>query len=167
MIILGVDPGTATTGYGVINSSEKKDEKENLKCIDFGCIETKKDLYFPKRLILVSKEIRKLVKLYRPSLAAIEKLFFFKNHKTAISVSQSIGVIILTLERMKIPIVEYSPLQVKKNLTNNGRSDKKEVQKEVEKIYTLEKKIKKDDAADALAIATYAARDFKLKKVQK
>jgi len=158
MVILGIDPGTATTGYGVIKILSKKGKKTRaLKCLKFGCIKTEPKDNFPKRLLILSREIKKLVKIHRPKLAAIESLFFFKNQKTVIRVSEATGVIILILEKMRVPIIEYSPLQVKKFLTKNGRADKKDVQKKVEKILKIKDAALKDDAADALALALYAA----------
>ena len=157
MIILGIDPGTATTGYGIIQTKNKRRGTKNLRCINFGCVETNKDLDFSKRLLFLSKEIRKITKDYQPELAAIETLFFFQNKKTAIKVSQAIGVILLTLEKMKIPIVEYSPLEVKKFLTKNGWAKKDDIQKRVKKVLKLKEPLKPDDIADALALAIYAA----------
>lgn len=167
MIILGIDPGTANTGYGIIRVSCRKTGKKktrrstkSLKCLKFGCIKTTPVERFPRRLITLSKELRKIVKTYQPKIVAVEKLFFFKNKKTVIRVSEATGVILLVLEKMKIPIVEYSPLQVKKFLTGNGRADKKDVQNEVEKILKLNNGRIKDDAADALALALYAAHQI-------
>lgn len=162
MIILGIDPGTATTGYGIVetqNAKRKtKNEIQDLKCLDFGCVETDKDLYFPKRLLLLSKEIRKLVKICQPEIVAIESLFFFRNQKTVIKVSQAIGVLVYTIQRAGIPMVEYTPQQVKKSLTENGWAKKPEVQSEVRKILKIKDEIRPDDAADALAIAIHAAK---------
>jgi len=159
MIILGIDPGTATTGYGAIKIFSKNSKKnKTLECLNFGCIKTKPKDNFPKRLLILSQEIRKLVKTHKPQIAAIESLFFFKNQKTVIRVSEATGVIILTLEKMKIPIVEYSPLQVKKFLTQNGRAEKKDIQKKVGKILKIKGRLVRDDAADALALALYAAK---------
>ncbi|MFH0987705.1 MAG: crossover junction endodeoxyribonuclease RuvC [Patescibacteria group bacterium] len=159
MKILGIDPGTAATGYGVleIDSSRGGKNKNKYKCLQFGCIKTEPIDRFSKRLLILSREIRKIIKAHKPNLAAIETLFFFKNQKTIISVSRATGVIILMMEKMKIPIVEYSPPQVKKFLTKDGRAEKKEIQKKVIKILKIKKKSIKDDAADALAIAIYAA----------
>lgn len=163
MIILGIDPGTATTGYGVIDFKARKRGKEELKQIDYSCIETDKNLDFPKRLIILSKEIRKLTNYHKPKFVAMESLFFFQNKKTVMRVSQAIGVINLTLERMKIPVVEYTPLQVKKYLTQDGWAKKDAVQEEVRNILKIKEKIRPDDTADALAIAICAARCYRQK----
>ena len=160
MIILGIDPGTATTGYGVVKVTKKGPRSKSFKCLDYGCIETNKDEDFLKRLSILEKGIRKTVRFYQPNLVAVERLFFFQNFKTAMRVSQAIGVMLLTFEKMKIPVFEYAPLEVKKTLTKDGRAHKKEVEKKVKKMLKL-KKIKKDDAADALAIAICAAYKIK------
>ncbi len=160
MIILGIDPGTATTGYGVIKIKNKKKKKRDFQCLSYGCIETDCNDDFLKRLLLLSKELRKIVKRFNPDYVAVEKLFFFKNFKTAMKVSQAMGVIFLTLERMKLPVVEYAPLEIKKTLTKNGRAKKKEVEMKIKKMLKL-KEIKKDDSADALAVAICAAYKIK------
>lgn len=163
MIIIGIDPGTATTGYGVIKVKNKGKKTKDILCLDFGCIETSNNDNFPKRLSILSKEIKKLAKEHRPDIVAVEKLFFFQNYKTAMMVSQAIGVIFLALEEMKIPSVEYTPLEVKKFLTNNGRAQKKEVENKVKKILKIKKTVKRDDTADALAIAIYGAHKINKK----
>jgi len=160
MLILGIDPGTATTGYGIVKVTKKGSRTKIFKCFDYGCIETDANEDFLKRLCILEKRIKKIVKEHKPDCAAVERLFFFQNFKTAMKVSQAIGVILLTFEKMKIPVYEYAPLEVKKALTNNGRAQKKEVEKRVKKMLKLEK-IKKDDAADALAIAICAAYKIK------
>jgi crossover junction endodeoxyribonuclease RuvC len=160
MIILGIDPGTATTGYGLIKVTKKGPRSKNFKYLNHGCIETTCGDDFSKRLIVLSKKLKNLIKEQRPNYVAIEKLFFFQNFKTAMMVSQAIGVMFLILEQMKIPVVEYTPLEVKKFLTKNGRAHKKEVEEKVKKMLKL-KKIKKDDSADALAIAIFAAYKIK------
>lgn len=164
MIILGIDPGTATTGYGLLDISQFKSSSCKFRLIDLGVIETKKDLDFSKRLLLLSEELKKLVKIYKPSIAAVERLFFFQNKKTAIRVSQAIGVLFLTLETFKIKIKEYSPLEIKKFIAKNGRAEKEIVEKNVCRILKIRKAIlkkkcgiRKDDAVDALALAIYAA----------
>jgi len=162
MIIIGIDPGVARMGYGVIKKIRKRKRKnQDLRCLDFGCIETKKELEISKRFLILSKEIRKLAKKYQPHLVAIESLFFFQNKKTVIKVSQATGAALLTLGRIKVPVVEFSPQEVKKTLTNNGRANKNEIQKRVRRILRLKQPIKPDDAADALAIAICAADKLK------
>jgi len=162
MVIIGIDPGVARMGYGVIKKIRKRKRKtQDLRCLDFGCIETKKELEISKRFLILSREIRKLAKKYQPHLVAIESLFFFQNKKTIIKVSQATGVALLTLERIKVPVIEVSPQEVKKNLTKNGRASKDEIQKRVKRVLRLKQSIKPDDAADALAIAICAAGKLK------
>ncbi len=148
MIIIGIDPGTETTGFGVIEI------KNNLvKVINWGCIITNKKQLEGERLVKINKEIKKLIIEYKPDLMAVEKLFFFKNLKTALPVSHARGVILLAISEKKIPVYEFTPLQVKMTITGYGRAEKKQVQKMVQEILNIPDKIKKDDPADALAIA--------------
>ncbi|MFH1671183.1 MAG: crossover junction endodeoxyribonuclease RuvC [Candidatus Portnoybacteria bacterium] len=152
MIILGIDPGTAITGYGVIES-----EKNNLKLIDYGCIRTDKASSTADRLKEIDKQLGQLIKKYQPKKIAVEDIFFFKNLKTAIKVSQARGVILCKAAQSKIPVFEYTPLQVKQSVTSYGRADKTQVQKMVKIILKLEQIPKPDDAADALATAICCA----------
>ena len=156
MIILGIDPGTATTGYGVIkvkSRCQNKNQSENLKLIDYGCIITKPGLENSKRLLILAEELKKIIKKYKPDAMAVEDIFFFKNLKTVIKVSEARGAILLTGEQTKIPIFEYTPLQVKQAVVGYGRADKKQVQEMVKILLKLKNIPKPDDAADALAIA--------------
>jgi crossover junction endodeoxyribonuclease RuvC len=154
MIILGIDPGIARVGYGIIRVfPAKKSFKEKIKFIDCGVIETDKKTETGKRLLILEKEIIKLLKQHKPEKVILEKLFFFKNQKTAIEVSQAIGVIKLAIARKKIPIIEFTPLQVKMMITGYGQAQKQQVQEMVVKILNLKKPPKLDDAADALALA--------------
>jgi crossover junction endodeoxyribonuclease RuvC len=148
MIILGIDPGTAITGWGLIQKRENK-----LSLIDYGCIRTEAHLAQSKRLVIIYQELGKLLRKSKPKAFATEKLFFFKNLKTAISVAQSQGVILLAAQKAKVPIFEYTPLQVKQAMSGYGRADKKQVQKMVKILLKLDKIPQPDDAADALALA--------------
>lgn len=147
MIILGLDPGTATTGYGVIRN------KNNIELIEYGAILTKANGYMPQRLCEIYAGVSKLLKKFKPDQVALESLFFFKNQKTVMTVSQARGVIMMACGKHKAPVIEYPPLRVKNILCNNGRADKKEVQEKVRKILKLKIVPKPDDAADALAAA--------------
>jgi crossover junction endodeoxyribonuclease RuvC len=153
MIILGIDPGTATTGFGIL---EKKGKQ--IKVLNYGCIIT--DPYFSdgERLKKINKEVNNLIKKYNPDVISIESLYFFKNLKTAMPVSQAKGVILLAAANKKIPVFEFTPLQVKMAITGYGKAEKNQVQKMIKKILNLEEKPKdknkrKDDASDALGIA--------------
>lgn len=148
MIILGIDPGTAIIGYGLIEKTNNK-----LVLIDYGCIRTSADLSTADRLVILNKELEKLLKKYKPSAVAVEDIFFFKNLKTVIKVSQARGVILLTIAKLKIPVYEFTPLQIKQAVTCYGRADKIQVQKMVKALLNLRDIPKPDDAADALAIA--------------
>lgn len=155
-VILGIDPGTATTGFGVIL------EKDNqVKYIDCGYIATTPKDNPADRLLIISKAVEELIKKYKPQLAAVENLFFAKNRTTAMAVAQARGVILVTLARHKVLSQEYTPLQVKQAVTGYGRADKNQVQKMVKNILSLDKVPKPDDSADALAIAICAAHNLK------
>jgi crossover junction endodeoxyribonuclease RuvC len=153
MIILGIDPGTATTGFGVLEKTGKK-----IKAVDYGCIETLSSSKPEERLKTINNELNKIIKKYSPEIMAVENLFFFKNLKTAMPVSQAKGVILLTAAKKRIPIVEFTPLQVKMAITGYGKAEKKQMQKMIQTILSLEEKPKdkakrKDDATDALGVA--------------
>ena len=151
MIILGIDPGTATTGYGIIRKPKKKNGK--IKTIDYGCIVTNPGLSPGERLKIINNQLNKLIKEHNPKVLAVESLFFFKNLKTAMPVSQAKGVVLLTASKKKIPVYEFTPLQVKMAVTGYGRAEKKEVQKKIQALLNLKEAPKKDDAADALGVA--------------
>ncbi|MEK7537054.1 MAG: crossover junction endodeoxyribonuclease RuvC [Patescibacteria group bacterium] len=147
MVILGIDPGSSLIGYGAVKSENGK-----LICLGYGTIEVEaKETYL--RLIEIRKSLKKILAEVRPNKAVLEKLFFFKNRKTVIEVSQARGVILLTLAENKIPITEVAPLELKRALTSYGRSTKENIQKIVKLILNLKEEPEPDDAADALALA--------------
>ncbi len=148
MIILGIDPGTAATGFGVIKTSSKK-----LALVDFGCIKTAAGEEMPKRLLKLRKELKKLVKEFEPKVMVIERLFFNTNAKTAMTVGQARGVVMLVAAESRLPVLEYTALEAKKELTGYGRADKKQVEQAVKRCLRIRRKIRPDDAADALAVA--------------
>lgn len=147
-IILGIDPGIADTGYGVIKS-----EGSHLACLTYGSIKTSAKLDLITRLELLHKELDKIIKKYHPDFATIEQLFFNKNVRTALIVGQARGVILLTLKQNKLAIVDYTPSQVKSAVSAYGQASKLQVQKMVKLILNLKELPQPDDAADALAIA--------------
>jgi len=150
MIIMGIDPGSTRIGYGIIKTNG------GLSAIDYGIIEIKRKK--PAELILkAAEEISKLVKKYHPDMAGIEKIYFSKNVKTGIEVSQTRGAIILEIARQKIPIKELSPSEIKLAVTGYGLSDKKAVAKMTARFLGLEKIKGFDDASDALATAIAAS----------
>ncbi len=148
MKILGIDPGTATTGFGVIEISGGK-----KTAIDFGVISTHKDLPMHKRLAELHKDLSRLIKTYRPDYCVVEQLFFARNVTTAISVGQARGVILLAAAQNKLEIAEYTPLQVKQAVTGYGQATKKQIQEMVKILLSLDEIPRPDDAADALAVA--------------
>lgn len=157
MIILGIDPGTASTGWGIIKIEDiilKREKKNNgLRCLSYGCIKTSLEMTMARRLLLLKKELKKIIHTYQPDCVAMEQIFFGANSKTALSVGQARGVVMVTAAESKLPIFEYQGLQVKLLLTGYGRSDKKKIQQSVKKYLGLSEKPKPDDAADALAVA--------------
>ncbi|OGZ36005.1 MAG: crossover junction endodeoxyribonuclease RuvC [Candidatus Portnoybacteria bacterium RIFCSPLOWO2_01_FULL_43_11] len=155
MTILGLDPGTAATGYGVIK------KQSELRAIDYGCIRTSPQFSTAERLKETHQQIAKLIKKHKPDIIAIEDIFFFKNLKTAIKVSQARGVALLSASQAKIPIAEFTPLQIKQAVTSYGRADKAQVQKMVKILLGLKEIPKPDDAADALAVAICCANTYK------
>lgn len=159
MKILGIDPGIGRTGWGVIETQGSK-----MKMVEFGCIETKPNSETPGRLFAIYEEIKDIIKEHRPEEAATEELFFNKNVKTALTVGQARGVIMLAVVKSDLPIKIYTPLQVKIALTGYGRAEKSQVGKMVQVILGLSKIPKPDDAADALAIALTHSFSRKLKR---
>lgn len=157
MKIFGIDPGTATTGYGVILCDDKNPNLA-LKLVDYDCIVTSKDDEMPLRLLSIHKQLDLLLKQHKPDCIIIEQLFFGVNARTAMTVGQARGVVLSTVASYGIPIVEYQGLHVKHTLTGSGKSDKKEIQRHVMKHLNKRKLAKPkngfiDDAADALAVA--------------
>ncbi|MCX6766594.1 MAG: crossover junction endodeoxyribonuclease RuvC [Candidatus Moranbacteria bacterium] len=148
MKIIGIDPGTATTGWAVVEEKNK-----NARLVACGCVNTSKFHSDEERLVEIGRDIVLLIKKYQPDEAAIEDLFFFKNLKTAITVAQARGVILYEIKKNKIPLFSYTPLQVKQALTGYGRADKNQIQEMVKNILRLQCIPKPDDAADAVAIA--------------
>jgi crossover junction endodeoxyribonuclease RuvC len=159
MLILGLDPGTATVGYAILEK-----EKNKMRSVKYGCIRTCAGDPAGDRLVCIEKELIKIVKEYQPNEAAIEKLFFMKNLKTAIAVSQARGVMMLALAKKKLPTFEYTPLQVKLTVTGYGQAPKLQVQRMVKGILGLKELPQPDDAADALAIAICHACQLKIRR---
>ncbi len=146
---MGIDPGTATTGVGVIEGTRKT----KFNCLFYGCITTKKELPIEKRLEIIFTELNKHIKTYKPDLISIEQLFFNTNPKTVMSVGRASGVIILSAVVNKVAMKEFTPLQVKSIVAGYGRAEKVQVQKMIATLLNLKAIPRPDDAADALAIA--------------
>lgn len=154
-IILGIDPGIADTGFGIIAS-----EKNKLTCLGYGSIKTSSKLELPDRLEIIHSELTKLIKKHKPDLIAIEELFFCNNAKTALIVGQARGVVVLTAKLNKVKSVEFTPYQVKQAVSTYGHAEKGQVQKMVKLILNLKELPRPDDAADALAIAICAVNSL-------
>ncbi len=147
MIILGIDPGYAIIGYGIIDTN-----KTNM-VVDYGAITTPKEDSLPVRLQAIDESLKYLFDKFKPDVVAIEELFYFKNQKTVIQVAQARGVIVLACQKYCANIYEYTPLQIKQAITGHGRAEKGQVQYMVKAILGLSAIPKPDDAADALAVA--------------
>jgi crossover junction endodeoxyribonuclease RuvC len=153
MRVLGIDPGTANTGYGLIESKTK------IKYLDHGIIQTTPDDCPGERLRQINNNLARVIRKYKPDFIAIEKVYFFVNKKSVIKVSQAKGSLLLTAAKKKIPVKEYSPITIKSVITGNGRAKKEEVGEFVRKILKLKEIPKPDHAADALAAAiTYVEK---------
>jgi crossover junction endodeoxyribonuclease RuvC len=164
MIILGIDPGSAIMGFGILKKIKdcEKGEDKKFEVIDFGCITTLATFSAGERLEQLYNQLNLLIKKHKPDLMSVESLFFFKNLKTVMPVSQAKGVILLAGTQKKVPIIEFTPLQVKMAITGYGRAEKKQVLEMIKKTLDLskfnlkEKNRKKDDAIDALGVALCA-----------
>lgn len=148
LIILGIDPGYAILGYGVLEADGRK-----LWPIDYGVVETKVRTPFPQRLDVLYSGVRQLLELHKPDCAVFEELFFYHNATTAIQVGAGRGVAMLAAQQGGIPLYEYTPMQIKLAVTGNGHADKKQVQQMVKLLLGLNSIPKPDDAADALGAA--------------
>jgi crossover junction endodeoxyribonuclease RuvC len=148
VIVLGIDPGTAMTGYGIIERTGS-----HLRLIDYGCLETVPDRPLPARLLLIHEAIEGLIEDHRPSLVGVERLFFNRNVQTAFAVGQARGVILLAAAEHGLPVFEYGPHEVKIAVTGYGRAPKDQVQRMVQVVLGMATLPRPDDAADALAVA--------------
>lgn len=149
MLVLGIDPGTATTGYGLVRDLSDG----SLEVVDFGVILTPAGSPMPDRLLSIFNYLIEKILLYHPESGAVEKLFFQRNVTTAMSVGQARGVAILAMAQHGMDITEYTPLEVKQAVTGYGGADKNQVQQMVKALLGLKQVPKPDDAADALAVA--------------
>ena len=149
MITLGIDPGLATVGFGVVESRIGND----FRAIEYGAVLTEAGKKVEDRLLEIYDNVDELCKTFRPGAAAVEKLYFNTNEKTAINVAQARGVILLALTKNNVPVYEYTPLQIKQALTGYGRAEKKQIMYMVKTLLKLESEPKPDDTADALAAA--------------
>ena len=153
MRILGLDPGLARVGYGVLEVDEQRRNQPEM--VDCGIISTDAGRGEGERMVEIARDLRQLLRLHRPQLAAVEKFFFYRSSNT-IAVVQARGVLIMTLTRFGLPIVEFPPMQIKQALTGHGHADKDEVLEAVMRELDLDAPPRPDDAADALAVALTA-----------
>ena len=149
MIILGIDPGIATMGYGVVD----KDKNGNCRAVDYGVVVTPKEETLPVRLAMLEEGVGKIIDKFSPEEVALEELFFTKNITTGIAVAHACGVILLACVKRCGKLYEYTPMQIKQALTGYGRADKKQIQQVVASLLRLKSIPRPDDAADALGIA--------------
>ncbi len=155
MKILGIDPGMAIVGYGIIEI-----ENDKIELVTSGSIQTDKKLSDSKRLLEIYNDLTTVVNKYKPECASVEELFFFKNQKTVIPVAEARGVILTVLEQFNIPTFSYTPMEVKQVLTGYGRAEKKEVEQMVKLALSADKLPKLDDTIDAIAIAICHSRSI-------
>jgi len=161
MRILGIDPGTAIVGWGIVDVVDNK-----TTAVAYGHITTPKESPLSKRLLEISQNLAEIIEKYHPEEAGIEELFFFKNQKTVISVAQARGCILLTLENFCVNIYGYTPLEIKQALTNYGRAEKAQMQLMVKSLLKLSEIPKPDDTADALAVALCHASRRRMEALQ-
>jgi crossover junction endodeoxyribonuclease RuvC len=149
MLVIGIDPGTAITGYGLV----QEHEDGRLAVVDYGAVVTSSKISMPKRLSKLYHELGEVILLHRPDCGAVEKLFFQRNVRTAISVGQGRGVALLALAEANLPVAEYTPLEIKQAIAGYGGADKNQVQQMVRALLEMDDIPRPDDAADALAVA--------------
>jgi crossover junction endodeoxyribonuclease RuvC len=148
LIVLGIDPGTAATGYGVVERSGSR-----LRAVDYGCLETLSTQELPRRLLEIHQAITELITTHQPQMLGVERLFFNRNVQTAFAVGQARGVVLLAAAEAGLPVFEYGPHEVKMAVTGYGRADKAQVQRMVQVVLGMAVLPRPDDAADALAVA--------------
>jgi crossover junction endodeoxyribonuclease RuvC len=161
MITLGIDPGTAITGYGII----REEQDGSLFVMDFGVIRTKADRTQAERLVQLYQQIKQLLLLHQPDMGAVEKLFFERNVRTALNVGQARGVALLAMAEHSVKISEYTPMEVKQAVAGYGGADKNQVQQMVKTILGLKVIPHPDDAADALAVAICHFHSMKMRSL--
>ena len=148
VVILGIDPGYAITGYGVVSYQQNR-----LRVLDYGVISTPAQAPFPLRLLQIADRLDALIRTHKPQTMAVEELFFSRNTTTAIGTAQARGVAVLSGARSGIPVYEYTPMQVKLAVTGYGKAEKQQIQQMVRILLALDQVPRPDDAADALAVA--------------
>jgi crossover junction endodeoxyribonuclease RuvC len=148
LIVLGIDPGTAATGYGIVERTGSR-----LRAIDYGCLETLPTDSLPVRLLHIHQAVKELIETHQPTLLGVERLFFNRNVQTAFAVGQARGAVLLAAAQAGLPVFEYGPHEVKMAVTGYGRAGKEQVQRMVQVVLGMPSLPRPDDAADALAVA--------------
>ena len=159
MIVLGIDPGTAALGYGIVESAAGR-----VREVDHGCLETSPDVSLPERLLAIHALVDELLASHRPDVVAVERLFFSRNVQTAMGVGQARGVVLLAAAQHGVPVREATPNEVKSAIAGYGAADKEQVQRMVQMVLGMAERPRPDDAADALAIAVWAANTAALRR---
>jgi crossover junction endodeoxyribonuclease RuvC len=157
VLVIGIDPGIATTGYGLVEEAQDG----GLELVAYGVIETPAGMPLPERLLLLHAKLSELLLLHHPASGAVEKLFFQRNVRTAMTVGQARGVAMLALAQAGLPVAEYTPLEVKQAVVGYGGADKNQVQQMVRALLSLADIPRPDDAADALAVAICHAHSLR------
>lgn len=152
MIVLGIDPGTAATGYGIVERNGS-----HLRLLDFGCLETTPAQVLAVRLLEIHRAVAELIEEHQPQVVGVERLFFNRNVQTAFAVGQARGVVLLAAAQAGLSVFEYGPHEVKMAVTGYGRADKRQVQRMVQAVLGMDALPRPDDAADALAVAICTA----------
>ncbi|TDA64458.1 MAG: crossover junction endodeoxyribonuclease RuvC [Clostridia bacterium] len=161
MRVLGIDPGVATTGYAILEETSAL----KLQPVTFGCIRSNPEAPLPARLETIYGELKQIVASCQPEAVAVEELFFNKNSRTALLVSQARGVVLLLAAHAGLPVCEYTPLQVKQAVSGYGRAPKQQVQKMVQLLLHLDAVPRPDDVADALAVAVCHLHSYRYLRV--
>ena len=161
MLTLGIDPGTATTGFGLV-----RQQGDKLSHVGNGCISTSSKETPQNRLGIIYHELKQLILLHRPDVIAVERLYFGENSKTAMAVGQARGIILLAAAERKIAVSEYTPLEVKMALTGYGKAEKRQIQQMVRILLKLDDIPRPDDAADALAVAICHLHSYKIARLE-
>jgi len=162
MLTIGIDPGTALTGYGLV----REEQDGSLTVIDYGAIVTSPDEPMPERLVQLYRQLKELLELHSPQSGAVEKLFFARNVRTALTVGQARGVALLALAEASVSLSEYTPNEVKQAVVGYGGADKQQVQKMVQALLGMEEVPQPDDAADALAVAICHLHSARLRSLE-
>lgn len=161
MLVIGIDPGTATTGYGLV----EEQEDGSLMTVAYGAIQTAPNLSMPERLLQLYQELSQIILLHRPDSGAVEKLFFHRNVTTALSVGQARGVVLLAMAHADLTVGEYTPLEIKQAIVGYGGAEKIQVQQMVRALLGLPDIPRPDDVADALAVAICHIHSARMKNM--